>query len=53
MTEIKTPAAPVGQTGEPKLEQVQQVQQVQQSQGKAAPPPVQRPKPGRKPLFRN
>jgi hypothetical protein len=50
MTETKTPAALGGQTGEPKLEQVQRAQQ---SQGKAAPPPVQRPKPGWKPLFRN
>ena len=51
MTGTKTPAALGGQTGEPKLEQ--QVQQAQQSQGKAAPPSVHRPKPGRKPLFRN
>ena len=53
MSETKSPVALGGQADEPKLERVQQVQQVQQSQGKAAPPPAQRPKPGRKPLFRN
>ena len=35
-----------------KLEQAKQAQQAQQGQAKAPPPPVQRPQPGRKPLFR-
>jgi hypothetical protein len=46
MTESKTPATLSGQNAAPKA------QQAQDKQGKAAPPQVQRPKPGRKPLFR-
>ena len=49
MTETKTPATFSGQNDEPKLEQAQQAEE---NQAKAAPRPGQRPKPGRKPLFR-
>jgi hypothetical protein len=46
MTETKTLATLRGQDSAPKP------QQAQDNQGKAAPQQVQRPKPGRKPLFR-
>jgi hypothetical protein len=46
MTESKTSATLSGQNSPPKP------QQAQDNQGKAAPQQVQRPKPGRKPLFR-
>jgi len=46
MTGSKTSATLNDQTNAPKP------QQAQDHQAKAAPPQVQRPKPGRKPLFR-
>jgi hypothetical protein len=46
MSESKTSATFSGQNNAPKP------QQAQDHQGKAAPQQVQRPKPGRKPLFR-
>ena len=49
MTETKTPATFRGQSDESKLEQAQQAEE---NQTNAAPRPIQRPKPGRKPLFR-
>ena len=46
MTESKTSATLSGQKS------ARKPQQAQDNQGKAAPQQVQRPKPGRKPLFR-
>jgi hypothetical protein len=46
MTETKTPETLSGQNNPPKP------QQAQSNQGKTASQQIQRPKPGRKPLFR-
>ena len=50
MIETKKSGMLNGPTDEAKLGKVQQAQE---DQVNAEPPPVQRPKPGRKPLFRN
>jgi hypothetical protein len=49
MIETNSPGPSSGRTDEAKPEQVHKPQQ---GQGKAAPQPLQHPKPGRLPLFR-
>ena len=49
MIETHSPASSSGSTDEPKSEEVRQSPQ---GQGKGIPQPLQRPKPGRVPLFR-
>jgi hypothetical protein len=49
MIETNSPGPSSGRTDQPKPEQVHEPQQ---GQGKAAPQPLQHPKPGRVPLFR-